>query len=264
MIGKKLQMVAILLALTLAACEADGERQTGGRGDMSPTAEAVVGNVGAFDTIEIDVPGQVVIEQGETVDVRVEAGDEAVASRVVAEERTRSLIVTGENLSATDQITVHIVVDDVRHISLSGAAELTVDRLEVSSLTLVLRGAGEMRFGDLFVDSLLISAAGTGEMQISTLSAESLEVDISGSGDVHVSGTVEEQAVSITGNGSYHALGLESRIADVTVAGNGDALLHVSDELTAGVAGSGSIEYAGSPTVTEDISGAGTVRRHQR
>ena len=38
-------------------------------------------------------------------------------------------------------------------------------------------------------------------------------------------------------------------------------IVNASDELEAGVSGSGSVEYAGDPAVEQNVSGAGEVRK---
>jgi hypothetical protein len=46
------------------------------------------------------------------------------------------------------------------------------------------------------------------------------------------------------------------------ILGSGSAIVNVSEELGAKVSGIGSVEYIGDPTVNQDVSGVGAVRKH--
>jgi hypothetical protein len=106
-----------------------------------------------------------------------------------------------------------------------------------------------------------IAVAGAGDVMASNLRAGRLAVQISGAGVVALSGTVDSQAVAISGTGKYDAEALPSATAEVTIHGAGNAVLRVSDRLDATVSGVGSVEYIGDPHVTKDISRIGSVKR---
>ena len=54
-----------------------------------------------------------------------------------------------------------------------------------------------------------------------------------------------ELDLSISGSGGYHGDDMRSKRANVHISGSGRAVLAASEELNAGVSGSGSIEYVG-------------------
>ena len=76
-----------------------------------------------------------------------------------------------------------------------------------------------------------------------------------------LAGTVDAQAVTISGTGDYNGEDLQSTTAEVTLDGAGNAVLRVSDRLDATVSGVGSVEYIGDPHVTKDINGVGSVEQ---
>jgi len=78
---------------------------------------------------------------------------------------------------------------------------------------------------------------------------------------VTLAGTVDSQAVTISGTGDYNGENLQSAAAKVTVDATGNAVLRVSDRLDATVSGVGSVEYIGYPHVTKDISAVGSVEQ---
>ena len=76
-------------------------------------------------------------------------------------------------------------------------------------------------------------------------------------------GSVENLYVSdfdakISGAGSFVLSGAADK-ATIHISGAGDMTIAVVDVLEAKISGIGSIEYFGSPTVTQSVSGLGTV-----
>lgn len=137
---------------------------------------------------------------------------------------------------------VNLVVEfrELAHLKLSGSGELTADGLAAKDLSLRVSGSGEIDLDELAVDRLNLA--------------------ISGSADVGLSGAVEDQTVKISGSADYAATNLTSVSARVRISGSADALISVSDSLDAKVSGSGSVRYAGSPAVSQRISGSGEVQ----
>ena len=132
----------------------------------------------------------------------------------------------------------------------------------VKALTaLHLGGSGAIEMGSLATDRLEVSVGGSGDVTLGRLTAERLAVTIAGSGDVTIAGRVQRQEVGIAGSGDYLADRLESGEAQVSVSGSGRARLHVTATLGVRIAGSGSVEYAGDPRVSQTRLGSGTVRR---
>jgi hypothetical protein len=59
--------------------------------------------------------------------------------------------------------------------------------------------------------------------------------------------------------GSYNAPDLESQEATVRIGGAGGATVWVRDTLDVTISGAGNVDYFGSPAVTQDITGAGSI-----
>ena len=109
------------------------------------------------------------------------------------------------------------------------------------------------------LDSIAVS--GVGGATASNLRADQLTVEIDGAGEMTLAGTVDSQAVTISGTGDYNGEDLQSVTAKVTIDATGNAVLRVSDHLDATVSGVGSVEYIGDPQVTKAVSGVGSVER---
>ena len=72
-------------------------------------------------------------------------------------------------------------------------------------------------------------------------------------------GNRRRQTVSFGQAGPYDAANLESRVATVSVDGAAQAVVNVSESLDATASGAASITYVGNPSVSESTSGVGSV-----
>jgi uncharacterized protein (AIM24 family) len=112
-------------------------------------------------------------------------------------------------------------------------------------------------------DDMDLSVSGAGSIHLEC-TAHEIRTRISGAGDVVVSGSCDAHTVVVSGAGDVDASGLAAKKTDVTVSGAGNCELHVLDELTATVSGTGDICYTGNPVVSQRVTGAGSVRRCAR
>ena len=176
-----------------------------------------------FTGIELSGSGKLIIEQSDVESLTITADDNLLPD-LTAEVRNSTLMLGTRdfiNINPTGLVTYKLLVKKLNSIGVSGGAE--------------------------------IDAKG--------LRTDSLKIGVSGAGDITITGEADDQKISISGAGKYHASGLKSKKAEVDISGIGSALLAVSDQLDVHVSGAGEVEYIGDPKVTEDVSGAGTVRR---
>jgi hypothetical protein len=67
--------------------------------------------------------------------------------------------------------------------------------------------------------------------------------------------------LSLSGVGSFNGEDLKVKQAKVRNKGVGSAVVNVSEQLDASILGLGSIEYIGSPQVTESVKGLGEIKK---
>ena len=153
--------------------------------------------------------------------------------------------------------------------------EDVIDRVETESSAGVLRidvrdrgiVIGSDPLGDVRVQvaaSALdaVEIAGSADVELGGLDLPQLELEIEGAGEVAASGTADRLRATIQGAGDAELSDLAVRTATVVVQGAGEPHLNVSAErLDVKVQGAADVIYRGHPTVTEDIDGAGEVRR---
>lgn len=106
-----------------------------------------------------------------------------------------------------------------------------------------------------------ISLSGAGNAQVDALTTPALTVTLSGAGHLAVTGRADRQEVSLSGVGSYDGSQFSTKTAKVIISGTGNAIVQVSGTLDAEVSGVGSVDYIGNPTVTQHVTGLGSVRK---
>jgi hypothetical protein len=122
-------------------------------------------------------------------------------------------------------------------------------------------GAVKLRADHLRTDRLKVSLAGATSLKILDLDTKDLSVSGSGAMKAEVAGRAVDQRIDISGAGDYRAAELASIDARVSVSGAGRVVVRVEKTLRIGLSGAGNVEYIGNPKVTQEISGAGRVKR---
>ncbi len=84
-------------------------------------------------------------------------------------------------------------------------------------------------------------------------------INVSGAGNLTADGKVGNQKITLSGAGNYDGVDLESKTADVTIAGLGKVVVWTTDKLDVTISGTGGVDYYGSPQVTQQISGLGRL-----
>jgi hypothetical protein len=178
-----------------------------------------------------------------------------------------------ERLEIADSVDVQVVPGDGREVRVYGGEDV-LDRVETDSTAGVLRVdirdrgivIGPDPLGDVRVQvsaSALdaVEIAGSADVELGDLDLPQLELEIEGAGEVAASGTADRLTATIQGAGDAELSELAVRTATVVVQGAGEAHVNVSERLDVKVQGAADVIYRGRPRVSEDIDGAGEVRR---
>ena len=138
-------------------------------------------------------------------------------------------------------------------------ARVTVTFRELEAIS--ASGAVKVRADGLRTERLKVSASGATSLKISGLDTKELSISGSGAMKIELAGRATEQKIAISGAGDYRAADLATEDARVSVSGAGRVVVQVANTLKIGLSGAGSVEYFGNPKVTQQISGAGRVKR---
>ena len=193
---------------------------------------------GQFSILNFSGIGKIIIEQGDEESLKVEAESNVLNAISVTSSANRLSIglKRGFRVIPTKEVLLYLKVKDLSKIDLSGAGIIECDNLQAGSFS--------------------IDSSGLGSIKINIF-ADSLQTNISGAGKVEMSGKVNNQQISISGVGSYFAKDLESKNCAVNISGAGKAVVNVIETLDVKMSGFGSVEYSGSPSITQNISGVG-------
>jgi hypothetical protein len=200
-----------------------------------------VRDVHDFQEVALEGVGTLLIEQGETESLTIEA-EPKVLERIETEVSNGRLTIRPDRSFKTrEPITYYLTVKQLIGIELAGAG-----RVEVAELS---------------TDQLRIIGTGAGAVVIDGLTANTLDVTASGNVQAELVGTVESQTVTVSDAAQYVAAELDSRVAAVTASGASQVTVNVTESLDASVGGAARVEYIGDPNVTEDISAAGSLSK---
>ena len=108
---------------------------------------------------------------------------------------------------------------------------------------------------------LRATIGGSGEIALDALDTDTVHFTIGGSGRVTAAGRADVLEVAVAGSGELSAAKLESRRANIAVQGSAQADVWAKETLNATIAGSGAVNYRGSPQVHRTVVGSGTVRQ---
>jgi hypothetical protein len=205
-----LALVAVLLVLT-------GCSVVSGSGQVASETRQVSG----FTGIDLSGVGEVIIEQGESESLTIEADDNVLP--VLTSEVEDSVLQLGRKPRTTvttrNPIRYRVTLKDLTRVQLSGSGSVSAESLRVNAL----------------------------------------RVDISGSGTMNLAGSADEQRIAMSGSGQYDAAGLSSRSVEVDISGSGKATVAVTEQLRVDISGSGTVTYSGDPRVDQSVSGSGRL-----
>jgi len=196
-----------------------------------------------FTGIGVAISADVSYTTGNAYSITIE-GNERDVEDLITEVEGGKLKVKYENnwRVKRSKLTIHIISRELDHISLSGSADILVEKV-------------------LSAEEFRLAISGSGTVTIPGLECEELDVHISGSGTSTIKkGNAEEMDVKISGSGKLQAEDLAVEEFSVSISGSGSVRVTVKDELEARIAGSGSVYYHGNPVVNSSSSGSGKVR----
>lgn len=235
-------LVALALLTLVPACTTSESGHDGDKVAGSGTITTQTRPIGDFNRLVFASEGQVVLTQGDTPGLEIEADDNLQDYIEVETEGPTLTIRTRANV-------------DIQ------PSQSIVFRIGTPNLeTAVMSGVGSASMQEWKAPDIAITVSGTVDMDVADLQATSLEVELTGVGNLRLSGSVEDQTVVLSGTGSYMAGDLAAKTADVTVSGVGAATVWATDQLRTDLSGTGSVSYYGSPTLSGGTpSGTGSV-----
>jgi len=176
--------------------------------------------VSAFRSIELDMGANVAVHVGREGKIVVRADDNLLPYVDTAVRNGVLVIRTHGRHSLRGNVSVEIHTPELVAFELDGAGEVTIDGIDAERFTADLDGAGSLRASGS-TRTLVASIDGAGSLLLSDLEAQEAMVDIDGAGEIQV---------------------------------------RAAGSLRYGIDGSGNITYIGTPRVSGEIDGVGSIR----
>lgn len=203
-----------------------------------------------FSRIEVDGQADVVLRQGTSEGVSIEATAQAL-KQIETDVHGRTLTIT---------------LIDQRHWWdwILGGAKTRSPRITINFINLDrIEAAGSVRFAAdaLKADDLRVEFSGACSLNVGDLQASRLRLDGAGAVKAELVGNVPAQFIDLSGASSYQAGGLVSETAVLQVSGAGKALINASKTLKVEISGAGMVQYVGNPRIEQEISGVGKIKR---
>lgn len=143
------------------------------------------------------------------------------------------------NIQTSKGVDIKIPVEDLDKITLAGSGEIfNKEMLKLNVLDLTMAGSGNIKLN---------------------LSTNSLVANLAGSGDIELFGSTETARYKMAGSGDIEAFAFKAHDVTASIAGSGSIRLYADVNLKAEIAGSGDIQYKGNPE-RDDVKVAGSGR----
>jgi len=200
--------------------------------------------VADFNSIEVNFPVELTVQQGNTTSLTIEAEDN-ILPQLATRVSGNSLYIENsqpdwvKRVNPTRSVQIHMTVKNLQQVDFPSAGTLRVENFQT--------------------DHLEVSISGAGTVNLSNLTAHNLTVNLSGAGNITASGSVDSLNMDISGFGSFQGGDLASQTADITISGAGNATVWAKNDLGVDISGTGSVRYYGSPNVHRNVSGLGSV-----
>ena len=239
MVALVLVAFASTFALSSLAWEWPFSNRITGSGQVTKVQRAVQG----FKGIDLEVPAQVEVVQGDLEGVGIETDDNIAPLIETVVEKNQLKIRLAQRGSGIKPSSLKITVQarTLESMAISGAGSFQADRLTGAALATRISGSGDIRIRALDVDTLALA--------------------ISGNGDFTAAGRADTVRIGISGAGDVKTAGLASKHAKLSISGSGDAKLWATESLAISISGTGDVGYYGDAAVTQSVSGVGRIKK---
>jgi len=218
----------------------------GGAASAAPQPSRRTFVVTDFDTVRLEAPIEITIVTGKgasaigTGDRDTLDGLELTANGDALTIRLHKVVALGGSGGKARLPTrIALTTNQLRRASVSGAGNLTADRLKGDRTEASLRGAGTLRIARVETDRIDVGLLGAGSM---TLAGQALQM-----------------TATMSGSGRLDATALDVRRVRIDTEGAVDAQVKARDEAIAGANGDGRLVVAGTAKCTVRKAGSASI-----
>lgn len=185
-------------------------------------------NVQPFESIGIDTFANIVLQKGNEESVCIESKENvARVIQTVVEDKRLRISTKNDSFEVIPHAVIYITYSTLNGLVVHHSGDVTCkEPVESNWLGIIQNGKGNI---DLQVD------------------VTSLDATVTKSGSLKISGSANEAKIMNTGPGTFDGIGLETLEAKVTIKDSGGISIHVEDELSAFLEGTGNLLLKGEP-----------------
>ena len=228
---RKLSFLVFIAILGMTSCRFLGKR-VHGNGVIKTEERPVT----AFKEVEASGEIKLYVAQGDLKPVKIECDENILRYIEVIQEGDRITIQTkqGVSLQPSGDLNVYVTSPAFKSIDVSGSSDI-IGQNKITS-----------------PDELSLQASGAGDIKME-VDAPKIMAGISGSGSINLKGQAKDLDIDLSGAGHAYCYDLLAENTKIDV--------YASVKLDASVSGAGNINYKGNASVSQQISGAGSVKK---
>lgn len=194
-----------------------------------------------FESIGIDTFAHVVLQKGDTESIRIESEKDVSSLLKFHVNDKRLWISSPQDLAATHEVTIYVTYASISGVVVHRSGKVTCNEpIEGSWFGIIQNGRGNI--------SLAVNAM-------------ALDITLTKTGNLIMSGSSEDVKVLNTGTGNIEASKLEATEARITIKASGNVSMHVEEELSAVLQGTGDLILRGSPLLKSLVNGTGQIKK---
>ena len=201
-------------------------------------------NVSGFTGVSVSSSIDLYLKQDSGFNVKVETDDNLQQYIIVSEDRGVLYIKQADNtnLDETGKIKVYVSAPLFRKMEASGACNIFSENMLSSN------------------EAMDIDLSGSSDARLE-LKAPRVEAGLSGASTLILKGESKELSIDGSGSSNIRCFDMQTEQTKIDVSGACDAEVFASVKLDVHASGSSDIKYKGNAAVSQDISGAGSVKK---
>lgn len=238
---KSALIIVAIIAMLAAGCAPKGEQLPEGTVVGSGKVVNSTIEVSGISSVVFSAPGYLTISQGDAESLTIQ-GEDNIVPLIVAEVKDGVLTISlqdGALIKTNSMIQYTLVVKDLTAVE-------NVD-------------TGYVVTNGLTVKDFSYKAYNSGKAKLDGLTATNLTIETIGGGEIVISGTADTLTLINSGTGVFDGADLAVTDAVVTLSGSADSTVNATGKLDVTLSGSGNLLYVGTPTLTQNVTGTGTV-----
>ncbi len=195
-----------------------------------------------FTQLEIGAAFKITLTQAPEFSV-VANGNTEDLEKVNIRKDGSTLKIGMQNGSATDHAVIELVITmpNIEELETSGVVEVTgTNTFSGNKLSLDLSGSSAINMN---------------------IDVQKLDINGSGATELNMSGKASQLKLETSGTGTASLIQLAVNHAGIEMSGATSAQLNVAERMQAEVSGTANIVYKGNPSVTQEVSGAASIKK---